>query len=338
MNASVFVATTGKGIARASRDRNDGWTVESSLADQDVRCLAVSPFNRDVVYAGTQGKGLLCSYDQGQTWRSSGLAGQVVKSITPSPVEPDVLYAGTKPPALFVSRDGGAGWTELESFRQMRRRFWYTPAEPGGPYIQGIALSPTDPLVIIAGVEYGAVLRSADGGKTWQGHLKGAIRDCHSLIFHPNNGNWVYEGGGGWAAAVSRDGGNTWRQPRKGLGWRTYGWACAADPKHPEVWYVSAAPLISFPNILAFPVAHWDGKANAHIFRSTGGAPWKKLNGGLPQPLSYMAYALLTDPEATGHLYAGLSNGAVWFSADYGDRWQQLPFNLGSIARSLIMI
>jgi hypothetical protein len=92
----------------------------------------------------------------------------------------------------------------------------------------------------------------------------------------------------------------------------------------------------SFPKMI--PAAHIDGEANAYIFRSTGGAPWEKLGGGLPEPLDYMAYALLTDPGAPGHLYAGLSNGDVWHSVDYGDTWQQLPFRLPAIARSLIMM
>ena len=50
-----------------------------------------------------------------------------------------------------------------------------------------------------------------------------------------------------------------------------------------------------------------------------------------------MAYALLTDPQGPGHLYAGLSNGDIWFSEDYGDNWHQLPFSLPTIARAMVM-
>ena len=200
--------------------------------------------------------------------------------------------------------------------------------------MQAIALSPVDPDVIVAGIEAGAVLRSADGGKTWTGHRKGAIRDCHTMLFHSDNGDWIYEAGGG-GTAVSRDAGQTWQQPRAGLD-RRYGWACAADPARPEVWYASLSKSFSFPSFV--PSAHIDGKANAYIFRSSGGAPWEKLGGGLPQPLDYMAYALLTDPGAPGHLYAGLSSGDIWFSADYGDTWDKLPLKMGGIHRTLIML
>lgn len=51
-----------------------------------------------------------------------------------------------------------------------------------------------------------------------------------------------------------------------------------------------------------------------------------------------MPYALVTDPHAPGHLYAGLSNGDVWHTADYGNAWQRLPFNLGSIRRTLVLL
>jgi len=66
------------------------------------------------------------------------------------------------------------------------------------------------------------------------------------------------------------------------------------------------------PNLLRgefSPPAHVDGKANASIYRSVGCAAREKLSGGLPEPLDYLAYALLIDPSAAGHLYAGLANG-----------------------------
>jgi hypothetical protein len=51
-----------------------------------------------------------------------------------------------------------------------------------------------------------------------------------------------------------------------------------------------------------------------------------------------MPLELRTDPAAPGHLYVALVTGAVWHSADYGDTWQQLPFNLNSIWRSFVIL
>ena len=222
--------------------------------------------------------------------------------------------------------------------RRTRRWWWFSPADPPGiePYVQAITISPQAPDIILAGIELGGVLRSSDGGLSWSRHRKGAVLDCHSLKFHPTNGNWVYEGGGG-GAAVSQDGGLTWRKPKLGLK-KTYGWMVAADPARPEIWYLSASSMPSLLRGEFIPPAHNDGHANASIFRSVGGAAWEQLSGGLPEPLDFMAYGLITDPLAPGHLYAGLSNGEIWSSTDYGDHWLCLPVNLGSIQRSLVMI
>jgi hypothetical protein len=335
MNEKTFLSTTNGGIARATC-KNGQWQVEHVLAGQDVRCLVSDPLNANNLYAGTQGNGVFRSEDGGKTWQPAGMNGQLVKSLVVSPHHPGTIYAGTKPACVFVSHDNGENWVELEGFRKVRgRRFWLSPAEPPDfrAYVQGLSISPVDANVIIAGIEFGAVLRSEDGGKTWSNHRKGALRDCHTLTFHCRDGNWAYEGGGG-GAALSRDGGLSWQQPKAGRD-RHYGWACAADPERPEVWYMSASPMMS----RSFePAAHVDGQANAAIYRSAGGAAWERLQGGLPEPINYMAYALLTDPDSPGHLYAGMSSGDIWHSTDYGDNWHQLPLNLGGIHRSLIMI
>lgn len=335
----TFLATTGAGVARATGTRTGHWSVDLVLAGQDVRCLAANPRRPGVVYAGTQNQGVLLSEDNGCTWQSAGLAGHCIKALAVSQTEPGTLYAGTKPPMIFVSRDDGATWTELQGFRRVRAPWWFSPADgrPFTPYVQGLALSPSNPKLLLVGIELGAVLRSVDGGESWERHRPGALRDCHSLINHATHKDWFYEGGGtGAGVAFSRDAGKTWQQPSTGLD-RHYGWAVAADPARPEVWYASLSHMFSRkqPGV---PAAHIDGHAEAFIFRSAGGAPWQKLGGGLPQPLPHMAYALLTDPAAPGHVYAGLSNGDVWHSTNHGDSWAQLPFNLKSIHRTLVML
>jgi photosystem II stability/assembly factor-like uncharacterized protein len=332
MNESVFLATNGNGLARAVSHNSGEWSVESLLQGQPISCLAADPLHEAVVYAGSESGGVLRSQDRGLTWQSAGLSGSTVKSIAVSRSDCNAIYAGTKPAGLFVSRDEGTTWNELDAFQKIpSRRFWFSPAEaPYSAYVQGIALSPCNSDLIVAGIEAGAVVRSTDRGQTWTDHPRGAVRDCHTIRFHDADGNWVFEAGGsGKGVAFSRDAGETWTQPKTGLD-RHYGWACAADPAQPYVWYVSVSTS-------PFK-AHGANDAQAYIFRSIGGTTWQKLGGGLPQPLNHMPYALITDPAAPGHVYAGLSNGDVWHSTDQGDHWQRLPFNLKSIHRSLIRL
>ena len=338
MNSQVFMATTGESLIRSEQIGTEKWDTSTVLENIQINCLAVNPLDPSEVYAGTL-DGILRSMDAGCNWVAAGMKGYPIKSLSVSPHQPGVVYAGSMPASIYKTEDNGGNWTELKGFQKIRNRWWwFSPADPSfKAYVQAIAISPKDPEIILAGVELGAVVRSQDGGNTWSAHLKGALRDCHSLIFHSTNGNWAYEGGGsGGGASYSQDGGRTWSKPRTGLG-RSYGWAVAADPQKPEVWYLSASPQPSLKGPWV-PPAHIDGEANAHIFRSVGGAEWEVLTGGLPQPLNYMAYALITNPAKPGHVYAGLSDGDVWHSGDYGDSWDRLSFNLGGIHRDMVML
>ena len=331
----IFISTTGSGLARAACSPAGKVEVEMLLAGANVQCLAVDPLNENRVYAGTQGDGVLRSDDRGRSWRPLGPAGATVKAVAASPVQKDVVYAGSKPAHLFVSADAGVSWEELRAFRHIRwRRLWFSPGErPFIGYVHAIALSPQDAQRIVVGIEFGATVVSCDGGKSWSNHLRGSLRDCHGLCFHAADGRWVYEAGGtGGGAAYSRDGGLTWKNARQGLD-RHYGWAVAADPADPATWYVSAAPGPS--------QAHGGHDAQACIFRhdiSRHGGEWRRLGGGLPQPLAHMPYALITDPRAPGALYAGLSGGEIWYSGDRGESWQPLPVAMGAIRRALVMM
>jgi hypothetical protein len=104
--------------------------------------------------------------------------------------------------------------------------------------------------------------------------------------------------------------------------------ACAADPAQPEVWYVSVAPS---------PFKAFGENVEAYLYRLSGGAGWQPI-GWEEHPMKHMPVALVTDPGAPGHLYAGLTNGELWHTGDHGDTWQKLPLNLRGIWNSLVIL
>jgi photosystem II stability/assembly factor-like uncharacterized protein len=314
------------GVASAQQAADGQWSVEKVLAGQDVRCLEVDPLDSQRVYAGTQGQGVFASADGGHTWKPLGLPGVIVKALAASPHQPGVIYAGTKSPALiYRTTDGGTHWEELAGFRRVRAWWWLSPAEPPfTAYVLALAISPEDPNIVLAGIEAGAVVGSADGGRTWSGHRSGAGRDCHQLLFHPRQPQWVYEAHGG-GPVVSRDAGQTWQRPKAGLT-GNYCFNVAVDAHQPEVWYAVTAPVLK---------AH-SANARAAVQRSTGGAPWQPLAGGLP-PVFDRLPLLASHPAVPGELYVASTQGHVWQSLDCGDNWQQLPLSLGPVWFRLIV-
>lgn len=293
--------------------------------------MATGPAGSSRLYAGTGGNGVFRSDDRGANWSSCGLDGEVVMSLAIAPGDPERLYAGVRPSAVYRSDDGGNSWRECDSFQDIRgRRVWRSPASaPFTAYVQALAVSPADPDLVVAGIEFGAVVRSTDGGETWSNHRPKAIRDCHSLVWHATNSACVYEAGAGIhrrAGAKSTDGGESGQKPGDGLD-RGYGWGVAAHPDDPDVWYVSAStgPF----------AAHGDGDAKAVIFRRVGNGKWSILDG---LPGKSMPYALLTDPTKPEYLWTGLANGSIWCSQDRGDSWDALEGTLPAVERAMVML
>jgi hypothetical protein len=188
-------------------------------------------------------------------------------------------------------------------------------------------LAPAADGVVWAGTQGHGALRSDDAGASrHQAGLEGRI--VKALAPSPHDSRVVYAGLKPPGVVVTRDGGETWTSPPDApLG---HGWACAADPGDPDTVSVSAA---SGPGR-----AHGSKPAEAVICRSRSGGPRETLAGGLPTPLDAMPYALITDPEVPGHLYAGLADGTVWLTADHGDAWHRLDVDLGAIERSVVAI
>src|SRR5919204_6727089 len=312
-------AATGDGIARLDEASGE-WTVELCLAGSGAQCLAVDPRDPDVVYAGLRDGGVRRTTDGGRTWVDCGLPAPGVFSVAVSTGD-GAVYAGTEPSALFRSDDGGESWRELIALLELPSRpTWSFPPRPWTSHVRWIAPSPHDADVLLVGIELGGLMRSPDGGESWEDHRPGAQRDVHSLVWHPHVAGRAYEAGGG-GTAWSDDTGESWHPADEGRD-RHYTWSVAVDPEDPDRWYVSAStgPF----------AAHGGRDPQARIFRRRAHEPWEALAGGLPEPLPAMPYALVA---GDGRLFAGLSDGQIWNSDDRGATWRALELRGDPLTR-----
>ena len=301
-------AATGDGIARLD-EAGGKWTVELSLRGTGAQCLAVDPADAETLYAGLRDGGVRRTTDGGRSWIDCALPEPAVFSLAVSAAD-GAVYAGTEPSRLFRSDDRGENWRELEGLLELPSRpSWSFPPRPWTSHVRWIAPSPHEADVILVGIELGGLMRSDDGGESWQDHRPGAQPDVHSLAWHPRIVGRAYEAGGG-GAAWSEDAGESWHPADEGRD-RHYTWALAVDPEDPERWYVSAS---TGPY-----AAHGGRDPQARIYGRSADVPWHALAGGLPEPLPAMPYALLA---ADGHLFAGFADGQLWDSAERGDTWR----------------
>ncbi|WP_419213358.1 glycosyl hydrolase [Maribacter sp. X9] len=160
----------------------------------------------NMVISGGAGSGLYKSTDAGETWKKihEGLPEEKGKmAIAVSPANSNKVYAliesdsNADKGGLFVSNDAGESWSMASGDNRLVQRAWY--------YIE-VFPDPNDEDTVY--VLSAPMLRSEDGGKTWE-NIDIPHGDTHNLWINPNNSkNMVLADDGG--ATITFDYGKTW--------------------------------------------------------------------------------------------------------------------------------
>jgi photosystem II stability/assembly factor-like uncharacterized protein len=280
-----------------------------------VARLAVCRERPQVAYLAAYEGGMWRSDDGGETWRQlRSYPVEHAHSVVVDPHDPAIVYVGSEPAAIFHSHDGGATWQECESFRAVpESKHWHFFA-PRHAHVRDLAMAADDAQRLYAGLEVGGVVRSTDGGATWQ-QLHGPYEDVHSLSVTPARAQTLY-------AATARqpwrsdDGGETWTAIGHGLPHR-YIVPIAAAPDDPDVVLVSCSTSFQ--------------RQTGVLGRSAdGGRSWQKTSW--PGPHDDMVIAIAWDTMEPQVVFAGTDGGKLYRSTDRGASWQALPVTLDRVA------
>jgi photosystem II stability/assembly factor-like uncharacterized protein len=297
-----------------------GWEAEPKLEGTAPRSLAADPATPGRVWCGTARAGAWRSQDGGRSWRPAGdeLAERHVSAVAVGPDE-RVVYAGIDPSALWRSEDAGGRWERLSALNSLPSApTWSFPPRPETSHVRWITLDPTDPDRLFVCIEAGALVRSADGGRTWTDRVPDGPYDTHTLLAHPDAPGRLYSAAGdgfgtpGRGYNESRDGGETWERPDQGIE-RHYLYGMAVDPGDPDTVVVSAAesPL----------QAHSPRFADSTVCRRAGPGPWREVGEGLPEPRGSTRALLAAHAAERGVFYA-VNNHGVFRSPDAGESWE----------------
>jgi hypothetical protein len=330
----VYVAAD-EAVAIVEQRRGE-WAANLQMVRSRPQCLAVDALRPQRVYCGTFDQGLWRSANAGETWEpvGPGIEHQSVMAVAVSATERaggyGVVYAGTEPSALYRSEDGGGTWQDLIALRQLPSApTWSFPPRPYTSHIRWIT---PDPLVagrVFAAVEAGALLRSLDGGQTWEDRKPTGPYDTHTLVMHRQAPNRLYSAAGdgvmqpGNGFVQSDDGGQTWYRPDAGLQ-HHYLWGVAADPADPATLVISAAR--------GPQQAHNAQTAESALYRRSGESDWQQVRDGFPEPRGLLTSVLATHEAEPGVFYAA-NNKGVFRSADAGASWAALPIRWPQGAR-----
>lgn len=304
----------GMGIL-VSSDGNRRWQRGAlTPLDHAAARFAHSSTSPDRAYLAAYESGVWRTDDGGSSWsRLDSYPTSYAHSVAVHPRDLDLLYVGSEPAALFRSRDGGATWQEIKSYQDVPESTAWKFHGDRLSHVREIKLSPHNPDHIYTGIEVGGMVRSTDGGETWQ-QLHGTDPDIHSLHISDTDPNVVYAA---TAAGPYRsdDAGDTWNHLFTGLERRyTVPIVCAPDD-HTQVLTA---------------VANNAGRKGAQAYISTSsGDEWRRIDLGSGDDM-VIAYAW--DPSDSDRVYAGTDAGRISVSTDRGESWEPAGTDLPNLA------
>lgn len=316
--ATLYIATDDAlAVLPANGDRG---RCDLRLERKEPTCVAADPLRPELVYCGTFGNGIWRSDDAGRNWRfaSEGVRHDKIYSLAVSRTDrvgnKGVIYAGTEPSAVFRSEDGGDSWRECSGLTDLPSSSeWSFPPRPETHHARWIHADPHQKGRIFVAIEAGALVRSADGGKSWIDRVPSGPVDTHELAMHLSVPNRLYSAAGD-GYFESLDGGENWQQLEDGLA-HSYVWSVAVDAGDPDIRIVASAASAR--------QSHYKKSAESFIYRRVGDEPWQVIRGGLPDPSGRRTAVLAAHPTEPGEFFA-VWESDIFRSTDGGASWDSL--------------
>lgn len=221
------------------------------------------------------------------------------------------ILVGTSQAHLVRAGDGPV--ERLSSFdRAPGREKWFTPWG-GPPDVRSIT---EDRDSVFVNVHVGGVLRSRDGGESWQPTI-----DIHADVHRVVTGAGRVYAAGARGLSVSGDGGDSWRESARGL----------------HAAYCRSVTVCGQSLLLS--ASDGPGGGRAAVYRSDlDGIAFQRCRKGLPEWFEGNIDSLCLDALPDGSFCAfGSEAGALFTSTDQGSTWAQLAGDLPSISCVLVL-
>jgi hypothetical protein len=327
-------AGTETGLSVWKENNGGRWeSVGSGLPGEPCRAISGSHHHPEVVFAGVEHDGVYRTKDGGEHWTK--LLDKDVWSIKVDPHDDRVIYAGLAPVGLFRSEDSGEHWEELTGLQELPDEIkvrQYYPVLTEASHVLYIFIDPEDRKKIYLSLEHGGVIRSLDGGETFEDVTEGIdYVDIHMVQKLPKQEKYVAATARGFFA--TSDPAQGWVRAEKGFT-RDYFYKYVILP--PANGADNPQIIVSTGDKSPGSWNRPEGARGA-LFRSDDCAEtWYRIgdNRGLPEEMRERAWYFTQHPHDANGVFGGFGRypypnvdtgpGSVKVSHDRGDSWESL--------------
>jgi photosystem II stability/assembly factor-like uncharacterized protein len=268
-----------------------GWVLQSANTNGDLVAVFFTSVDKGWI-AGDDGY-LASTVDGGRTWNKYPLnTTENINEIYFRNDDNGYLVAGRK---MFVTRDGGRSWQETRIYRAadfangvpefLSIRF----SDKKRGYVIGSVLRKNTDTVIDS-----LLMRTEDGGETWQRINVPSKAELYHLDFDGNSHGWIVGDNG--VILASEDGGTTWRMQRSGVTGELYN----VDFRNDKEGYAV-------------------GAAGTILRTEDGGRTWQKVTTSFRETLMRVDFADDKNGTVVGH------GGLILRTSDRGRTWSSEP-------------
>lgn len=275
-----------------------------TIAGLSVHNLMFSPLDQHTLYALTE-SGVYETQNSGEVWRK--ILDANASALALHPKIHDTAYA-TVGNQIIKTINGGEGWQIV-----------YVDITPQARFTT-LALDPDKPEIIYAGNDVGNVLRSADGGVTWQQRFAFTRQTLNQLVLDPRTPTTLY-------AAQAQ--GSVWRSDDSAQTWREVTTTLRRDLKVNQGAMRKLVLLPSRADALLLATAYG-------LFRSTNGGETWELIPLVTSPNIANIRALTPDPRREDVIWY-VGDSTLYQTTNGGETWQTLLLPSANPVQSLLI-
>jgi photosystem II stability/assembly factor-like uncharacterized protein len=209
---------------------------------------------------------------------------------------------------------------------------WRFPAPGHLPHLKTLTVDPRNGDIIYAGVEQGALLKSTDGGASWEDldefvdYESFVYKDIHQVLLRPTNPNEIYLTTG-LGVFHSADEGAHWSQLTDSSFRIGYPDQLLFAPDNDQNLFVSGGFAIPY---------YWVEAKTAKgtvMLSQDGGKTWRPPSKGFPESCANVEAMTMVGFPGGFEIFAGTTDGEVYISADRGESWTSIIDGLAPVSK-----